>query len=106
MRKVRQSLRPRSQATRYQRLPVWTTPCGSTVRRLCPPFASHIVEVQAQLVATGTGEIGQQAGIDAGPDRIEGVHGRAQRIGALAQAHRHQLFELDHGAAARAPRCR
>lgn len=40
-RKVRQLSRSMSQATRYQRRPVWTSRCGSVVRMLDVPVLSR-----------------------------------------------------------------
>ena len=65
-RKVRQSNRVRSHATRYQRLPSRTSRCGSTDAGARCTAAIGVVELQALAVPAGLGHRDQNNRIDAG----------------------------------------
>jgi hypothetical protein len=52
------------------------------------------METHLQLVTAGSGECCQHGGIDGGPHALHRQDGRAQRVGAPAQAGGHHLFEL------------
>ena len=97
-RNVRQSSRPRSQPTRYQRRPRFTSECGSTSRRVARPVAAAVVEPQALGVAAGGGDRRQVLRIDGRARDRRGDRRRPERGDAAAQVRRQHLLELDQRA--------
>ena len=93
-RKVRQSERPASQATRYQRCPVWTSRCGSTKRAVSAPGMVTIAEAQHLKIPAGARDRGQRARVHgagcAGGGHDHGLHRRH----AAAQPRRQDLLDL------------
>ena len=86
IRKSRQSLRPLSHATRYQRYPVCTNRCGSTGSHARRTGAVVIREADSFVVAAGLGNHGKKASAsNRGAARFRGAR-QSRAVPQLARA--------------------